>query len=260
MEIPPVMAQELEIPIPDSLQENRIEEMLMAWVGRGPNRSYKWVADELHLPVSTIVSHARKFLWPARLARSTAKGNELTLDAMAQTVAQVQEKHITELIRLREKAFDKIVGMTLDEKDAIKLYLETLKAERLARGMDEKKDKGDLIELLAERLTQMQPAGQPALPAPTEEHEFEFELNENLEIEALEEVDQADDGMIPVKSSHLVSVRLTEDVLRVRFKDGSVYDYKGVTEALFAELMKAKSVGGFFAKKIKLTHEAIRVE
>lgn len=241
--------------VPRSLQENRLEEKFMFWVGLGADRSYKAVATELNLPVSTVVNHARKANWVARLAEATAKGNQLTLDAMSETIAEVQEKHVRELVTLREAAFERLQSRlsNLDDKDVLKLYLESLKAERTARGMDQKKGRDDLVDLLAERIGQMKQDE----PAKSDEPVFEFELDPELEVKDLDDESR---GMIPVESSHVKEVSHEGDTLKVRFRDGSLYDYRGVTKALYDEMMAAKSIGSFLAKRIKPTHKAVRVE
>jgi hypothetical protein len=53
--------------------------------------------------------------------------------------------------------------------------------------------------------------------------------------------------LIPVESSNIKAIGYVEEynLLRVQFKDGSVYDYPGVSPDLHAQLMKAESKGHF---------------
>lgn len=59
--------------------------------------------------------------------------------------------------------------------------------------------------------------------------------------------------MVDVESSNIDAVGYdpAAQVLRVKFRDGSPYDYQGVPPQLHAELMGAESKGGFFFKRIR---------
>lgn len=254
----------------------------MPWVTQGTNRSFTRIARELGMPASSIISHAKRFRWRDRLAKATAMKNEISLAKTAETLAEVDEQHISQLVKLREKAFEKLFNMTLSEpKDVIKVFFEALKAERIARGMDAKRDQGDLIEVLAERLAQMQKP---------ETAEFEFELDPEMTVEPLELQAESAEGpegpespsddippkspndditskspnddtgptMVRVKSSNLAAVGHQGDTLRVEFHDGSVYDYSGVPEDLFIEMLESKSAGKFLHSRIKPEFKSTR--
>ena len=57
--------------------------------------------------------------------------------------------------------------------------------------------------------------------------------------------------MTPVKSSNVASVGYDESGLRVQFKDGASYLYKGVPAETYANLMSADSIGKFLASEIR---------
>jgi hypothetical protein len=58
---------------------------------------------------------------------------------------------------------------------------------------------------------------------------------------------------LPVSSSNLASVGYDEtgQVLEVEFRHGGVYQYIGVSAAVFDEFMAADSLGRYLAKNIK---------
>jgi hypothetical protein len=56
-----------------------------------------------------------------------------------------------------------------------------------------------------------------------------------------------------VESSNLRSVGYDAErsLMEVEFKNGSIYQYKGVPQAVYDELMRANSHGQYFNSKIK---------
>ena len=59
-----------------------------------------------------------------------------------------------------------------------------------------------------------------------------------------------------VKSSSIKSVGHSGNSLEVEFNSGDVYVYKGVPKSVASELMKASSVGAFFAKAVRNNYTA----
>lgn len=61
-------------------------------------------------------------------------------------------------------------------------------------------------------------------------------------------------------SSTIDSAELDGDTLRIRFKNGSTYEYADVSDAEFDELTSAPSAGQYFASNIrgKKAHERLR--
>jgi len=59
------------------------------------------------------------------------------------------------------------------------------------------------------------------------------------------------DGLVKVESSNIEAVGFRPEdgvvasVLTVRFKGGAVYEYVGVSEAFYADLLRAESKGRF---------------
>lgn len=66
--------------------------------------------------------------------------------------------------------------------------------------------------------------------------------------------------MIPVPSSNIEAVGHVGTKLRVRFKGGATYEYAGVSEDLFAELVTAESVGKFVNAEIKGKYDSRKLE
>lgn len=66
--------------------------------------------------------------------------------------------------------------------------------------------------------------------------------------------------LILVKSSQISAIGHGGDTLRARFKNGSEYDYAGVSPEAFNELLSAESVGAHFGKNIRGAYEYSKVE
>lgn len=60
-------------------------------------------------------------------------------------------------------------------------------------------------------------------------------------------------------SSTIESVEHAFDCLTVEFKNGSVYEYRGVPESIYRELESAKSVGSTFASLVRSKYESTRI-
>lgn len=61
-----------------------------------------------------------------------------------------------------------------------------------------------------------------------------------------------------IMSSHILDVGY-DDTLLIRFKNGAVYRYLGVTYALFDALRKAESVGKFFHQFVNRKFPYVKV-
>ncbi|HEY9945529.1 TPA: KTSC domain-containing protein [Neisseria meningitidis] len=55
----------------------------------------------------------------------------------------------------------------------------------------------------------------------------------------------------PVLSSNLSSVAYENGILEIRFKNGSLYRYKGVPQTVYDELLHAPSKGRYLHSQIK---------
>ena len=66
-------------------------------------------------------------------------------------------------------------------------------------------------------------------------------------------------NMIPVSSSNLAYVGYDGSTLRSQFRSGGVYDYMGVPENIYTNLMNAPSKGSYHAAFIKNSFPYVRV-
>ena len=58
----------------------------------------------------------------------------------------------------------------------------------------------------------------------------------------------------PVSSSNIASIGYDNEILEVKFLNGSVYEYKNVTSVVYEELMNAASHGSYFNREIRMTY------
>ena len=66
--------------------------------------------------------------------------------------------------------------------------------------------------------------------------------------------------LIPVKnSSNIKAVGLENGTLQVEYANGSKYNYSGVSQDTFTELLKSESKGKFIHSEIKPNYDVIRV-
>lgn len=66
--------------------------------------------------------------------------------------------------------------------------------------------------------------------------------------------------MIDVKSSQISAIGHDGNTLRVRFKNGSEYDYSGMSPEAFNEFLGAESIGSHFGKNVRGVYEYSKVE
>lgn len=66
----------------------------------------------------------------------------------------------------------------------------------------------------------------------------------------------------PVSSSNVASIGydVQGQVLEVEFKGGSVYQYAGVPQAKYDEMLMAPSVGKYLNDQIKPTYAATKIQ
>jgi hypothetical protein len=67
---------------------------------------------------------------------------------------------------------------------------------------------------------------------------------------------------IPVKSTNVKSVGydLETKTLQVEFKSGGIYQYAGVQPEMYADLLKAESVGRFVSQVVRAGRRGLRIE
>ena len=62
-----------------------------------------------------------------------------------------------------------------------------------------------------------------------------------------------------IESSFIRAVGYEGGTLEIEFKDGKLFQYKGVPDCVFRELCEAKSAGEFFNKNILNAYEAEQI-
>lgn len=66
--------------------------------------------------------------------------------------------------------------------------------------------------------------------------------------------------MQPVASSNLDEIGHDEDGLLVRFKNGQLWRYRGVSEATYQALQAAPSIGSAFHKLVRSQYQGEKVD
>jgi hypothetical protein len=66
----------------------------------------------------------------------------------------------------------------------------------------------------------------------------------------------------PVKSTNVESIGydLETKTLQVEFKSGGVYQYAGVPPEMYADLLKAESIGRFVSQVVRSGRKGMRIE
>ncbi len=65
--------------------------------------------------------------------------------------------------------------------------------------------------------------------------------------------------MRPVSSSNLASVGYENQVLRIAFRSGAIYEYTGVPKSVYLGLLSSPSLGKYFHANIKNVFPCRRV-
>lgn len=61
-----------------------------------------------------------------------------------------------------------------------------------------------------------------------------------------------------LESSNIAAAAYESNKLYVKFKNGSIYSYEGVSKSVFRELCEASSVGKYFAAHIKNNYSFVK--
>jgi hypothetical protein len=65
--------------------------------------------------------------------------------------------------------------------------------------------------------------------------------------------------MTPVKSSNITELGWSDGVLHVKFSNGGLFSYSGITSQMYEELMKAPSIGSHFGKHLRTKHKGTKL-
>ena len=66
-------------------------------------------------------------------------------------------------------------------------------------------------------------------------------------------------ALTPVKSSNISELGWSDGVLHVRFKNGGLYSYSGITNAMYNDLLAAESIGAHFGRHISTKHKGTKL-
>ncbi|GET42536.1 KTSC domain-containing protein [Microseira wollei] len=120
-------------------------------------------------------------------------------------------------------------------------------------------DRGDRLDIIE-------------IPAPKAAYEGLVQLNEIAASDSPElaaSIDfyqlpgvQAEIPMLPVHSTMANSIGYDPDrhLLQIEFKNGSVYEYEGVDEETWEDLLSTNSPGGFYNREIKGNYRSRRLD
>jgi hypothetical protein len=67
---------------------------------------------------------------------------------------------------------------------------------------------------------------------------------------------------LPVESSNVntVGYDVNQKILEVEFKSGGIYQYAGVQPEMYADLLKAESIGRFVSQVVRAGRRGLRIE
>ena len=79
--------------------------------------------------------------------------------------------------------------------------------------------------------------------------------------ETLDKTKEIQIELLPVKSGNIRAVGYSKEhqILRVAFNNGSLYQYVNVIPDVYAQLVKADSIGSMFARTIRDFYQCIRI-
>lgn len=66
-------------------------------------------------------------------------------------------------------------------------------------------------------------------------------------------------AMQPIESTNIKAAGFADGSLFVKFRTGTLYEYKGVPEKVFTDLLAAESAGSFFHVNIKNSYTFTQV-
>lgn len=165
----------MSFPGPQTPREHLLQSLLPKWVAMGPGRSLPALADEEGIDTMELVRHAKKFAWNAALQAATLMAN--TIGQMAESIADVNSRHLKVLKAAQQKAWDYLENVVFDKPaDAIRLLIETTRLERTVRGLDDHKE--DLGTVIEERLKNL---------GVVSADQIEFNYDPKIKIQALPE-------------------------------------------------------------------------
>jgi len=101
----------------------------------GPERSYQAVADEYDVTKQAVCKLAQREKWQERIEKLEAKARERTDQKIAETLEEMDLRHLKEIKLVRARAIEALSSASLTSPmDAVKALNLTWRQERLIRG------------------------------------------------------------------------------------------------------------------------------
>lgn len=101
----------------------------------GAGRSYDAVAKRYSVSKRAVAKMAAKEKWQERLMEAERKARDRTDEKVAETLEDMNDRHIKVLRFIQSKAIDALKSMRIDSAmDAVRAYTLTVQKERLIRG------------------------------------------------------------------------------------------------------------------------------
>lgn len=131
---------------------NRLSDDAFAfYVSLGAERSYSKVAAQYGVSKRSVARHATDHDWAARLRAVESKARAKTDDALAESLSEMNERHLKLLRVVQGKAIETLRSMPIERAmDAVRALDLMMKQERLIREGDD--DEGeDSVESIIRR-------------------------------------------------------------------------------------------------------------
>ena len=119
------------------------------YVGLGENRSYEAVARQFDVSKRAITKLAARAEWPLRLERIEHEAREKSAKRLAETLDEMNERHLKIVKAVQGRALETLKSMSLDTAmDAVRALDLSIKQERLIRGEPTDRSETSIAEVV----------------------------------------------------------------------------------------------------------------
>jgi len=170
-------------PQPSNPLEARLEKAFLAKyvAARRAGKNYRAVADALHISVTEVIEHAKKFRWKQRFDDIAKRSADMLADRVAESLADVDERHLRGVRQVQERLMAGLENAVFDDPaKAAAMMDKMVKLERQILQLDgADKDTDDLPTRIAKKLQQLTgKKEQPHLVDP-DDYTFDSDLAAN---------------------------------------------------------------------------------
>jgi hypothetical protein len=140
-------------------------DALAYYLALGPERSYQAVADRFGVSKRTVTATAVREGWQEQVSRAEARVREKAGDSYAESMQQMNERHLKEARFLQSRGLEALKTMAItNPADAIRAMIVGIEKERLVRG--EPTERTENLEAIVKRQYErlFKPAGQEDWP------------------------------------------------------------------------------------------------